>query len=154
MIFLLTESVPGICIVWFPLFSPLSFDSSLFFASLTPSYSDSPLTLSSASTPSTCAAYCNGEIACQSWAWDSCSYKCNMYADVGRRSTGLKLCMISGVKGTHNHPLFPSSPLPLSPSDQMKSIRNAVHRPNRNHWNAPCHLPSSPVAAKWSYCMR
>eukprot|EP00026_Physarum_polycephalum_P005341 Phypoly_transcript_05373.p1 GENE.Phypoly_transcript_05373~~Phypoly_transcript_05373.p1 ORF type:complete len:519 (+),score=74.53 Phypoly_transcript_05373:144-1700(+) len=56
-----------------------------------------PITLPSGSTASTCAAYCNGNAACQAWSFNSCGLDCWLKGAVG--STAPNSCRTSGVKG-------------------------------------------------------
>eukprot|EP00026_Physarum_polycephalum_P005793 Phypoly_transcript_05831.p1 GENE.Phypoly_transcript_05831~~Phypoly_transcript_05831.p1 ORF type:complete len:502 (+),score=91.96 Phypoly_transcript_05831:330-1835(+) len=56
-----------------------------------------PITLPSGSTASTCAAYCNGDAACQAWSFNSCGSECWLKSAPGTASSNS--CRTSGVKG-------------------------------------------------------
>jgi len=57
-----------------------------------------PITLPSGSTASTCAAYCNGNAACSTWAYNTCGpNQCWLKSAPGTASAAS--CRTSGVKG-------------------------------------------------------
>ena len=86
-----------IFIIFLNIFLFLSFFLSLYFLFLF-FFTGYPITLASGSTASTCAAYCNGNAACQSWTFNKATTQCYLKSAPGSPSPAAS-SLTSGVKG-------------------------------------------------------